>query len=426
MQATILTPSQQATYDSFRARFNDVIYFDRLVAEAVRKAIIDIETGAVALNSTTTKAFTNKYISARKLPTKEEKALSVEINHIMCTLCVYMIRRSRPPVDIYTPAKITELKNILEGLADYDDIECNLLLTFRDVVETAVKLFPNKDNKARVLFIGHRLGGSNLNMGKYSTGGGQSRPTERRVRIYEYESGTTPHRPSQEMFISKPVPNVIVPKSPPRLTMNTNTNANALNASLGKRVREVREVIEIVAPTSDAPEDLMKQFQNLKQLAADYNDRLGRFVKQKGVFPWQRSDSATTYKHTAAGKSPRPAFAFATNGTTNSNTKAVPIISNTNLAVSFVNQYRSGPNAALHVPIVTPETSEIFASGEGNPAPETQDESLAFTAYDPYVVPMDFPKFPGSTEAPSSEGGLGFLLAACSVVQPQNIASGRD
>lgn len=182
----------QPIFDHFRRCFSyDLRLFDAHAAEPVRRAIEKLGGDTVVWDSTTVKEFLkDNTIPAQKMTSDAEKKLAVHMNHIISTLCVYMMRRSGPVQDIYSPEKVAELTEIVKGLGKYDDVECNLLLIFRSIQQTSVKLLPGKLNKARNLFIGHHLGGSNLSMGKYATGSNQKVGcAARRVRIYENESG---------------------------------------------------------------------------------------------------------------------------------------------------------------------------------------------------------------------------------------------
>lgn len=168
-------------YVRIRAAFDDLKYFDRLLAAKVKKVLAD--TNVVTVDTRTTRKLTEKYFDVETFKSEQEKIILSQI-HLVLRCCYTLV------LSYYKKGRDLMMPDVPALLAKYpefigkDEEELNYLLKFRNYLRVTLEIIPAKLNKQLLLKIAARLEGSGK---EYITGGGQKECVTRRVIIYEKE-----------------------------------------------------------------------------------------------------------------------------------------------------------------------------------------------------------------------------------------------
>ena len=173
-------------YAEISTLFSDISFFEELVAESLKQAIIDCDH--ITLNFITVKNFTERYFSIREYRSNDDKETYRQINTIFQTLCVLIVSKKLEVAEQYFH-DISELKKYFPELSILSDDEKVLLLKFRNMVMACLSVIEARLNKQTIIDICGRLEGTQR---RYITGKGQRDAVTRRVKIYETEGSITP------------------------------------------------------------------------------------------------------------------------------------------------------------------------------------------------------------------------------------------
>ena len=136
--------------------------------------------------------FMKSYIDSSRYRTKEEKELYFKMETLMKAAVVYYLIQKNPfcanPVQLYGPAELMQAYPQFQ-LEYCDRKEVVYLMNFCNAMRVAVRIIPPRLKKRILIAICAKLEGSGKS---YITGGCQHHSTERRVIIYEQESGVKP------------------------------------------------------------------------------------------------------------------------------------------------------------------------------------------------------------------------------------------
>ncbi len=166
--------------------FSDISFFDELVAERLKQAIIDCDH--IALNFITVKKFTENYFSVHDFRSEEGKETFKQIKTIFQTLCVRIVSK-KPEVVAQYYEDVTELRKYFPDIHFLCDDKKVLLLKFRNMIMACLSVIEARLNKQTIIDIAGRLEGTQR---PYITGKGQRDDVTRRVRIYESEGKIAP------------------------------------------------------------------------------------------------------------------------------------------------------------------------------------------------------------------------------------------
>ena len=132
------------------------------------------------------------YFDAGNFRTKEEKELFFRIETLFKAAVVYYLIQKNSYLD--NPIVLNSPKELMQAYPQFQNENCGdkevmYLMNFCTAMRMAVRVIPPRLKKKLLIAICAKLEGS----GKlYITGGCQHRTTERRVIIYEQESGVKP------------------------------------------------------------------------------------------------------------------------------------------------------------------------------------------------------------------------------------------
>ena len=176
--------------------------------------------------------FLKDYIDAKNYRTKEEKEFYFQVETLMKASVVYYLLQKNTtilnPVRLYGPSELAQAYPFFQ-LERCEKKEVTYLMNFCNAMRVAVRIIPPKLKKKLLMAICAKLEGSNK---QYITGGCPNPCTERRVAIYEQESGVKPiprFPRRQQLFPaadsnsdgtmeSTPLPNPPPPPPPPAYT----------------------------------------------------------------------------------------------------------------------------------------------------------------------------------------------------------------
>jgi len=109
-----------------------------------------------------------------------------EVKYMFKSIFVYIISDHKPHLHL---THISELIDSYPEFADADDVEKSLLLQFRNLFNVACEIIDPKNHKGELIALVGRMCGA-----IYVTGGGQTTATDRRVLLYERETGIAPRK----------------------------------------------------------------------------------------------------------------------------------------------------------------------------------------------------------------------------------------
>lgn len=178
--AIVLNSYQQDIFKKIKSAFSDFLFFDQLVADKLKLAIID--SHKIELNKKTTKIVTGRYFDVKSKTEDIQKEWG-KIQLIFKACYVLILSLQEESRSLFWDS--TDI--LLEQYPDFsivDEEELQLLLNFRNMVKVTFMLVPPEHNKQTILQIAGRLEGSE---NVYITGGGQKPAVTRRVLIYEKE-----------------------------------------------------------------------------------------------------------------------------------------------------------------------------------------------------------------------------------------------
>jgi len=175
-----------ALYAEMCSLFSDIRFFDELVAERLKQAIIDCDH--IVLNFITVKKFTENYFSVHDFRSEEGKETFKQIKTIFQTLCVRIVSK-KPEVAAQYYEDVTELRKYFPDIHFLSDDKKILLVKFRNMVIACLSVIEARLNKQTIIDIAGRLEGTQR---PYITGKGQRDDVTRRVQIYESEGKIVP------------------------------------------------------------------------------------------------------------------------------------------------------------------------------------------------------------------------------------------
>eukprot|EP01032_Pedospumella_encystans_P032201 gene32201-36350_t len=168
--------SQEEIYLQIRGQFKAA----EKCADKVKELIADYYPNFSKLNRTT-------LLMIMKMIRKDFKREEwPDVKYMFKSIFVYILADHKPHLFM---KDVAELLDVYPEFSDADEVEKSLLLQFRNYFIVACEIIEPKNHKGELIALVGRMCGA-----IYVTGGGQTTATDRRVLLYERETGIAPRK----------------------------------------------------------------------------------------------------------------------------------------------------------------------------------------------------------------------------------------